>query len=430
MYTSKALKEYKIKEIEYCRIHGRTDLSQPAVPLFWNGSGIELNVSGSELWLDIEVDFELFEPWVSVELNGSFMSRQMLMPGRQYFCLFRCMTPSEKKTVFFRRELQAMHEDDACHIVVHGVLSDGQFFPVKDRRYKLEFIGDSITSGEGTYGAKSDTDWLSMYMSSSINYATLIGKELDAEVRLLSQGGFGVYTGWDNDIRHNMPAYYDPICGLAFGEANEKLGAMKPYDFSSWQPDAIVVNLGTNDDSAFHQPPFTDPETGEEHKMRRKSDVANCPVSRSQTGEWRINKAIEPSSMGTSKAQASPVTVSTSQTATEPKTISSAESAEKDYLEEDVAKVKKAVTDFLAHLREKNPESHIVWVYGMLGYALSLSISEAVSSYIRESGDTNVFYLQLPNTTEDELGAHAHPGPSAHIKAAEILSDYLAKRLR
>ncbi|MBQ8970516.1 MAG: GDSL family lipase, partial [Lachnospiraceae bacterium] len=89
MYTSKALKEYKIKEIEYCRIHGRTDLSQPAVPLFWNGSGIELNVSGSELWLDIEVDFELFEPWVSVELNGSFMSRQMLMPGRQYFCLFR-----------------------------------------------------------------------------------------------------------------------------------------------------------------------------------------------------------------------------------------------------------------------------------------------------------------------------------------------------
>ncbi|MBR2275652.1 MAG: GDSL family lipase, partial [Lachnospiraceae bacterium] len=354
--------------VEYCKIHGRTDLSQPAIPLFWNGSGIELNVSGSELWLDIEVDFDLFEPWVSVELNGAFMSRQMLLPGRQLFCLFRCMNPEEKKTVFFRRELQAMHEDDACHLVVHGVLSDGAFYPVKERRYKLEFVGDSITSGEGTYGAKSDVDWLSMYMSSSINYATMIGRELDAEVRLISQGGFGVYTGWDNDVRHNMPAFYDPICGLAFGETNEKLGAMKPYDFSSWPPDAVIVNLGTNDDSAFHQPPFTDPETGAVNKMRENT--------------------------------------------------------------EDVRKVQDAVIKFLRHLREKNPASHIVWTYGMIRYALSLPISEAVSSYIRESGDTNVFYLQLPDTAEDDLGAHAHPGPRAHVRAAEILCQYLSNVLK
>ena len=384
MYTSPSLKDYNIKDVPYCRFHGRTDLTQPAIPLFWNASGVEVTVTGSELWIDIEVDFNLFEPWIAVELNGAFMSRQMLLPGRQKLCLFRCMTPGDKKTVLFKRELQAMHEDDDCHILVHGFSADGQFFPVRERRYKLEFIGDSITSGEGTYGAKEDLDWLSMYMSSSINYATMTAKALDAEVRLISQGGFGVFSGWDNDRRHQMPAYYDAICALAFGDRNQKLGAKKPYDFASWIPDAIIINLGTNDNVAFHNPPFTNPATGEVWKLRIDPDHYN-----------RKKDPIHYSA----------------------------------YDRADVDLIKTAVIHFLKHVREKNPVSHIVWTYGMMGHALSVPIAAAVAAYIAETDDLNVSYLELPDTPASELGAHSHPGPEAHRHAARILIEYLKKNL-
>lgn len=309
------LKQYTLKETPHYKIYGRTDETQETLPLFFNGSGIEVNVTGTELWIDIDVDFDTHEPWIWTALNGAFMSRQMLMPGTYSLCLFRGMSPDAVKNVRFFRELQAMSEDNDCRLLVKGFRSDGSFLPVRDRRFKLEFIGDSITSGEGTYGAKDDIDWLSMYMGTSRNYARMVSDALDAEYRLISQGGWGVLCSWDNDPRHNLPSRYEKICGLAAGEMNERLGAGKPYDFQSWIPDAIIVNLGTNDASAFEQPEWTDPVTGRTFKQHKEPD-------------------------GT-------------------------------YRQEDIARFKQAVIDFLTMLRRNNPTSHIVWTYGMLGYDLT-----------------------------------------------------------
>ncbi len=369
MTPNENLKQYTLKETGHYKVHGRTDETQPALPLFFNGSGIEVNVTGSELWIDLDVDFETHEPWIWTALNDAFMSRQMLPSGACSLCLFRGMSPDSVKNVKFFRELQAMSEDNACRLLVRGFRSDGTFLPVRDRRFKLEFIGDSITSGEGTYGAEDDTDWLSMYMGTSRNYARMVSDALDAEYRLISQGGWGVLCGWDNDPRHNLPSRYEKICGLAAGEMNEKLGAGKPYDFRSWIPDAIIVNLGTNDASAFEQPEWTDPVTGQSFKQHKEPDGSCRP--------------------------------------------------------EDLARFKQAVIDFLSMLRRNNPTSHIVWTYGMLGYDLTFAITDAMNSYQKAAGDLNIAFLQLPNTTELTVGSHAHPGEKSHARAAQVIIEYL-----
>ena len=370
MTPNENLKQYTLKETAYYKIHGRTDETQEALPLFFNGSGIEVNVNGSELWIDIDVDFNTHEPWIWTALNGSFMSRQMLLPGAYSLCLFRGMSPDAVKNVKFFRELQAMSEDDACHLLVRGFRTDGRFLPVKDRRFKLEFIGDSITSGEGTYGARNDTDWLSMYMGTSRNYARMVSDALDAEYRLISQGGWGVLSSWDNHPDHNLPSHYEKICGLAAGEMNEQLGAGKPYDFQSWMPDAIIVNLGTNDASAFEQPEWQDPVTGRTFKQHKEPD-----------GTYRM---------------------------------------------EDIARFKQAVIDFLSMLRRNNPTSHIVWTYGMLGYDLTFAFTDAWNADQKAARDYNIAFLQLPNTTELTVGSHAHPGEKSHARAAQVIVEYLA----
>lgn len=368
------LKTYSLRELPHYKVHGRTDYSQNPLPLFWNGSAIEVNVTGTELWIDIDVDFDYHEPWVCCAINGAVMSRQMLMSGSYSLCLFRGMSPEAVKNVQFVRELQAMSEDDACHILICGFRTDGDFFPVPERSLKLEFIGDSITSGEGTYGAKADTDWIPMYMSVSRNYAALTAQALNAEVRLLSQGGWGVLCGWDNNPRHNLPSYYTQICGLAGGPLNEALGAQKDQPFSDWQPDAIIVNLGTNDCSAFSQPAWSDPETGETFKQRLNED-----------GSFHAD---------------------------------------------DLARFEKAVVDFLHVLRRCNPSSYIVWTYGMLGYNLSLAIADAINTFREQTGDIRTFFLQLPNTTEETVGSHMHPGFASHKRAAKVLIEYLRELLQ
>ena len=369
MKPNSNLKTYSLKDMEYYKIYGRTDETQYPLPLFFNGSGIEVNVTGSELWIDIDVDYDMHEPWIFTRLNNSFMSRQMLMSGSYSLCLFRSMSPDTVKNMKFFRELQAMSEDDSCHILIRGFRTDGFFLPVSNKKYKLEFIGDSITSGEGTYGAKEDTDWLAMYMGVIRNYALMVSDALDAEFRLVSQGGWGVLCGWDNDPRHNIPSRYEKICGLAGGKMNESLGASKPYRFESWKPDAIIVNLGTNDASAFNQPEWTNPETGETFKQHKNPDGSFDP--------------------------------------------------------DDLNRFKQAVIDFLTMLRRNNPDSHIVWVYGMLGYDLTLAITDAMNSYRNATKDNNVAFLHLPNTTDETVGSHAHPGEKSHARAAKVLTEYL-----
>lgn len=373
MKKNDKLQYFSLREAQY-RVHGRTVPGREALPLFWNGSSVEVNVTGSELWIDLEVDYETFEPWAGIAVNRSLMSRQMLNAGRYSICLFRGMSPETVKNVHFFRELQAMGEDAANHILVHGFSCDGSFQPVEALAYRLEFIGDSITSGEGTYGALGEWDWIPMFMSVSKNYAAMTAHALRADFHLLSQGGWGVLCGWDNNPNNRIPPYYEQVCGLLQGSFNDRLGAFKPWDFSAFEPHAVIINLGTNDASAFHQPEWRDPVSGERFQQRLEED-----------GSFRPS---------------------------------------------DIERFRQAVIDFLTVVRRNNPGAHIVWAYGMLGGELTIPICDAIGRYQTLTGDRDIMFLQLPDTTDETVGSHGHPGVKAHERAAETLTAYLRTVLK
>ncbi|MCM1181804.1 MAG: SGNH/GDSL hydrolase family protein [Roseburia sp.] len=365
--------ETSVKEIPELKIHGRTTACREPLTLFWSASGFECNVSGSELWVEVEVTYDVFEPWFSYTVNGDWIGRQMLVKGRYWIPLFRGMNPDKVKNVRFYKDLQAMSDDGNSYIHIHALRHDGRFYPVKEKALKLEFIGDSITSGEGLFGAREEEDWIPMFFSALRDYAYLTAKALDAEYRVFSQSGWGVYNTWDNNTRGAIPRYYKEICSLMRGAENERLGGNAPHDFESWQPDCVIVNLGTNDASAFDQPEWVDERTGERHKMHRNADGS--------------------------------------------------------YAEADVRAFQEAVKAFLYTLRACNKKAHIVWCYGMLGTPFQIPICEAIGAYIAESGDRCVSYLQLPNTDESNVGSRQHPGALCHRQAAEALSKYIAQLL-
>lgn len=143
------LQVHQLSDLPNLKVHGRTTGRLAPLTLFWTGSGIELNSTGSELWLEVEVDYSQHEQWISILINGVPAARQMLTYGRYWICLFRGMNDNTVKNMRIIKEVQAMSADPDALLQFHAVKGDGQFMPVPERALKLEFIGDSITSGKG-----------------------------------------------------------------------------------------------------------------------------------------------------------------------------------------------------------------------------------------------------------------------------------------
>ncbi len=358
---------------EYFRVFGRCGKSSDGLALFWSASGVEFAVKGSACFINLESDYNNFEQWIAVMINGYVISRQMLPKGKSRICLFRSMNPEETKLVRIIKEVQAMGDDEKAMLVLESVECEGTLEPVPSKDLRIEFIGDSITSGEGAVGAKKDMDWISMFFSPAFHYATRVAESLNADYRVISQSGWGTVCGWDNNIFSTLPSVYEKVCGPLKGERNLSFGSGEANDFNSWQPDYVVVNLGTNDCGALDQPLFVNPADGKSFKLSKSEDGSRL------------------------------------------------EEASKEIFET-------GVYSFLKMLRKNNPKAEIIWVYGMLGLFMTKYIKEAMEKYSSDTGDTNVTFLELTDTNDDTVGSRFHPGQKSHKNAADIITGYISKK--
>lgn len=369
------MQNYKISELPYKRILGRTNGRRDVLTLFWNASGIELNVKASELWVTVKSDYETFEPWMDILINNVQTQRLMLTEGTKEYCVFRGLNPDLIWNVKILRDTQPIDRDPRMLMQILGLRTDdsAEFMPLREPSMRIEFIGDSITTGEGMGGALLDQDWTGQYMNAIDNYTFMTARELNAEYHVFSQSGWGVIANWENDARLIIPPYYEQVCGFLDPAVNEPLGALEKWNFASWQPDAVVINLGTNDKCAFTMPPFTDPDTGEVYKLHTLPDGNMDPA--------------------------------------------------------DVKRFEDGVLDFLKMLRRDNPDAYLVWALGMLGNGLNDACQRAVDRFKAETGDRRADFLALPDTAPGEFGSRQHPGHRSHVHASRVLTAFLRQRI-
>ena len=90
-------------------------------------------------------------------------------------------------------------------------------------------------------------------------------------------------------------------------------------------------------------------------------------------------------------------------------------------------------TLFLSKIRKYNPSAIILWTWGMIKLdKVPEFIKKAVDDYKKESGDENVFTLELEAMEDVEIniedkGSRSHPGPKTHLLAAKKISTFLEK---
>lgn len=348
------------------KIHilGRTKVQTP-LPLFWTASGLEFRTDANELWFTLESDYDSMEEWIRIEVDGFCLQRLIVPKGKSRLCAFRNFPSGTMRTVKLLKEIQPMPEDEKRYLLVHDLECDGRIELPEPYRYRFEFVGDSLSAGVGLSGSPSLLHAGPAVYGLSGNYALLTAAHFQADFRILAECGWGVYCSCYNDFIHVMPRYYEQICGVLTGERNRKLGAFSENDFHLWHPDVIIINLGSNDGFAISHPAWINPKDGLSYKM-----VLN--------------------SLGG--------------------------------LESDCAlRFEAAVKSFLTKLRRLNPDSHLLWVYGMCEHRMAPYLEQAIQDYKIETGDKKADFLLLPATNPLWVGSDNHPGEKEHKLAAEVL---------
>ena len=104
---------------------------------------------------------------------------------------------------------------------------------------KLMFIGDSVTCGEMVAYESSRDMRAKLNSNARISYGMLVARRLGAQCHLVSYGGRGIIRDWQGirDTR-NAPQFYE----LALPD-----DPAVRWDHSRYVPDAIGIQLGTND---------------------------------------------------------------------------------------------------------------------------------------------------------------------------------------
>ena len=134
---------------------------------------------------------------------------------------------------------------------IDGDLLSSPKAPASDDQLKLEFIGDSITCGYGIEGIWEKDTFTTQQERPDKAYAFLTAKALGAQVQLCSWSGIGLISNYVDPetimlpdthwlMQANWP-YTDKSLALRLCIEPEV------WDASKYQPDIVVIHLGTND---------------------------------------------------------------------------------------------------------------------------------------------------------------------------------------
>ena len=165
----------------------------------------------------------------------------------------------EQVTVFDGREktdaeirLIKLSEGTQSLMALEGVDTDGKTSPLPARDRRIEFIGDSITCGYGVEGQSEAEAFTTATENACRAYAWRCAEELGADAVLTCFSGHGIISGYTGDpaVQNRselVPPYYEKKGRNGFVLPSGRRIEEIPRDFSAFQPQDIVIHLGTND---------------------------------------------------------------------------------------------------------------------------------------------------------------------------------------
>ena len=216
-------------EIKYS---GRFDFSnEEKIEFGWAKTSLSINFIGNKVYADMESDGE---DYFLVVLDGEIYNNCFQVRERKLYKLVEDIEYGEHTLELVKRT-----EAFVGTASFYGFeIFNGEILnPPKEKPLKIEIFGDSISCGYGNESENEFAEYNSIDANSYLSYGAIASRELNAELNLTSWSGLGLVRNYD-DSPMPLPERIEWITNK---------NTNKKWDFSSYVPDIVLINLGTND---------------------------------------------------------------------------------------------------------------------------------------------------------------------------------------
>jgi lysophospholipase L1-like esterase len=226
------------------RFVGRVDRSDPAGARFaWSGTGVTARFMASSLAVKLGGGQEY-----TALLDGELLPK--LVPGNGDTKLADNLEAGPHLIELYRRTEANQGESQFQGFVFDaaGTLLPPTLAPTR----RLEVIGDSITCGFGNEGADETCGFTPQTENHYLTYGAIAARAVGAELSTIAWSGLGVVCNYGDGAQScvdPLPTYYDRTLPQRTDSR---------WDFANFQPQAVIINLGTNDFSTDQDPSATD----------------------------------------------------------------------------------------------------------------------------------------------------------------------------
>ena len=257
---------------ENVKMLGRTYFDEGVLYCALSGSGAEFDFTGTKCSVTIKGDSNSSNSGakdnharIGIYLDGERVVDDMIDESEKSYEVF---TSETEKAVTV--SVVKLSESPMSTIGIKEIKCTGSAIkPTENKEMLIEFVGDSITCGYGIDDPDKDHHFVTATEDITKAYGYLAAKTLDADYSMVSFSGYGIISGYTDSgnkvTAQTVPQFYTKL-GYSWGVNGTFSPQNVDWDFTKRQPDLVVVNLGTNDDSYTQNDPEKQNEYAENYK--------------------------------------------------------------------------------------------------------------------------------------------------------------------
>jgi lysophospholipase L1-like esterase len=217
------------------RYVGRFDNSQELPRCWAPGTYIEVGFAGSfcEIEVNDEVRYGTHHNYIEVIIDNLPPQRIRLKAEHNVLVVASDLKPG-KHTLVICKNTEA-----AIGFIEFVGVSCKTVYPIEARKKKIEFIGDSITCGNGCDDSQTicgEGQWFDQH-NAYLSYGPSIARQLDADWQICAVSGIGLTRSCCGS-KSVMPQIYDRVNLCEEGPI---------WQSKENEPDIVVITLGQND---------------------------------------------------------------------------------------------------------------------------------------------------------------------------------------
>lgn len=201
-------------------------------------SGFEINVNAKKVSVTLEdLSSQGFRSSFALFIDGERLREFSLDSDKQQYELLNESDEGKHSIKLLKISEARFTNSNLTELHIDGKLLS----PPQDKQHRIEFVGDSLTTGFGVLSSDPNDPYSPSQQDASQTYASRTAERLNAEYSVVAVSGWGIAIDCDGSPMGVLP--------VAYGFTNY-FRNLDLWDFSISDPEIVVINLGTNDISS------------------------------------------------------------------------------------------------------------------------------------------------------------------------------------